>query len=159
MRAAIRRALQRLRENPLDLLIIDLAWPPRTRSISQPVQATLTDIASPHPDRGQRHVSLGGNLCVRRALGGTQNNPCARRLLLGHRWPTQPRAKLLLLARRQLNHASGTRHATNVPELAYNYKLLPEHCTRDRTCRALAARGLRQILRELLPHDLHITGK
>src|SRR5207302_6182917 len=27
MRAAIRRALQRLGENPLDLLIIDLAWP------------------------------------------------------------------------------------------------------------------------------------
>src|SRR5207253_5840590 len=61
-------------------------------------------------------------------------------LLLGHRRPTQPRAKLLLLARRQLNHASGTRHATNVPELAYNYKLLPEHCTRPNGARPTGRR-------------------
>ena len=74
-------------------------------------------------------MRLGGDLRVGYTIGGTQNDPCARRLLLGHRGAAKPRLQLTLLLLREIDHISGTPHNTNVPELPYDCKALSEHCT------------------------------
>src|SRR2546425_10988606 len=88
-------------------------------------------------------MRLGGDLRVGYTIGGTQNDPCARRLLLGHRGAAKPRLQLTLLLLREIDHISGTPHNTNVPELPYDCKALSEHCTRRDT------RGLARAASEL----------
>ena len=132
LRTPVRRRLQRHRQHPLHLRVVDLARTPRPRRGLQPLQPPLAEVPPPQPDRRKRHTHLRRDLRVRRALSRTQHDPRAHRLLLRRRRCLQHRTQLGLLLLGQLDRRCAPGHTTTVREVTYKYKLLKTRCPRHR---------------------------
>ena len=77
MRRVVRCFLERLDDDPLDIVIGDLARPTRTRVVVQPVEAVLDEPGPPFRDRGAGDFEPLGDLGVGTAFGAGQHDPAS----------------------------------------------------------------------------------
>ena len=108
MRRVLRRGLQRVHHDPLDLLHGDRPRPTRPGLIAQPVQPQLAKPPAPLPNRRRRHPALPRDLRVRMSLCAPQHDPRTQRQRLRRLPPTLPPNQLLTLGVTQLQHLLGT---------------------------------------------------
>jgi len=113
VRGVLGRALQRLDDHLLDLLVGDRARPSGTRLVDEAVEAVLHKARTPLTGHIAMDSELAGDLRVVASVGRQQHDPRAQRERLRTRAPTRPRLQLATLNGRQRNrlkHRGGHDH-------------------------------------------------
>src|SRR5262245_52468147 len=94
-----RRSLQRLREDFLDLLVVDASRSPAAGCIAERLDLLASITAAPLANRRQTDSFAPGDLRVTQALRGPQNNPRPQRIALVELGSVGYQGKLLFLGK------------------------------------------------------------